>query len=125
MSNVFKSALTVVAKGFDIPSLTNDIETEVMLDRMEVIGTLKLTAMQPARKECKGELVKIIEGQLLFSRRWRGCKQLVEEGDLAGEQVVGHGELFVGNSSAQKGGLNICRRRSLAAWVVGMNGSDE
>lgn len=120
-----KGAPTVIAKSFDIPSLADDIQTEVMLDRVEVVGTLKLAAMQPAREQRKGKFVKIVEGQLLLGRRWRGCEQLVEEGHLASKQVLGHRKFLVGNASTKNGGLNVCRRRSLAAWVVGMDRSDE
>lgn len=80
-----KGVLTVVAKSFDVPSLTNDIQAEVMLDRVEVVRTLELTAMQPTGEECEGELVKVLEGQLILGRRWRGGQQLVEEGDLVSE----------------------------------------
>jgi hypothetical protein len=120
-----KGVLTVVAKSFDIPSLTDDIQTEVMLDRVEVVGTLEFTTMQPAGEECEGELVKVIEGQLILGRRWRGGQQLVEEGDLVGEQVVGHRKFLVGNASTKNGSWDVLRRGSLAAWVVGMDGSDE
>lgn len=120
-----KGALTVVAKSFDVPSLADDIQTEVMLGRVEVVGTLKLAAMQPAREECKGEFVKLFEGHLLLGRGRRGCKQLVEERDLAGKQVLGHRKCLVGNANTKNGGLNVCRRRRLAAWVVGMDRSNE
>jgi hypothetical protein len=120
-----KGVLTVVAKSFDIPSLTDDIQTEVMLDRVEVVGTLEFTTMQPAGEECEGELVKVIEGQLILGRRWRGGQQLVEEGDLAGEQGPGDRKLFVGDTSTKNGNRNVSRCRSFAAWVVGMDGSDE
>jgi hypothetical protein len=117
--------LTVVAESFDIPFLTNDIQTEVVLDRMEVMGTLELTAMHPAGKEGKGKLVKILECQLVRGRRWSGRQQLVEEGNLASEQGFGDRELFVGNTSTKNGDWNVFRCRSLAAWVVGMDGGDE
>ena len=120
-----KAVLTVVAKSFDVPSLTNDIQAEVMLDRVEVVGTLELAAMQPTGEECEGEFVKVIEGQLFLGRRWRGGQQFVEEGDLVGEQVVGHRKFLVGNASTKNGSWDVLRRRSFAAWVVGMDGSDE
>jgi hypothetical protein len=117
--------LTVVAESFDVPFLTNDIQTEIVLDRVEVVGTLEFTAMHPAGKEGKGKLVKILEGQLVLGRRWSGRPHLVEEGNLAIEQGFGDRELFVGNTSTKNGNWTVFRCRSLAAWVVGMDGGDE
>lgn len=122
---LLQGVLTVVAERLDVPSLTNHIQTEVVLDRVEVMRAREHTAVQPADEECKGELVKIIEGQLFLGGSWCGCQQLFEEGDFVGEQIVGHLEDFVGDASAKDGDRDVCRRRSLAAWVVGMNTSDE
>jgi hypothetical protein len=64
--------LTVIAKGFDVPVLTNNIQTEIVLERMEVMWALKFATIQPADEERKCELIKVIESQLVIGRRWRG-----------------------------------------------------
>lgn len=64
--------LTVVAKWFDVPVLTNNIQTEIMLDRMEVVWTLKFASIQPTDEECKSKFIKVVESQLLIAGRWCG-----------------------------------------------------
>ena len=92
---------------------------------MEVMWTLEFAAIQPADEECKCELIKVIESQLLIGRTWLGRQQLLEERDLAGEQVIGHLEGFVGNACTKHGDWSVCRCGCLAAWVVGMDASDK
>lgn len=73
---------TVVAQILDIPRESENVESKVVVHRVEVGWAMELATIQPTNEDCSTEFVKIRERQLLLCG-WRlGGQKLPEVWNL-------------------------------------------
>lgn len=117
--------LTIVAQIFDIPRESKNVESKIVVHRVEVGWAMELATVQPANEDCSTEFVKISERQLLLGGWSLRGQKLPEVRNLVKEKVVVCLEGLLGWSGEEGGLLKLTRRGSFLSGVLGVDGRDQ
>lgn len=113
--------LTIVAQCLNLEALSQHVERQIVLEAVEVLWAMQLSAIQLANEQRNGVLVQILERQLALLRHVSVCKQSLEVWRLGAQLVLVDREGLVRFASIDgDDGQRIWRR-----WTISVNRCNE